>query len=122
MTYVPIVTPSTTPQPPSPRTRELAGLLTKVLEEYQNAHPSVSRSEVRAALRLAQLSTGGDKAPVALVVSLTLGLLVAGVGLGLLFFMRGGGEIEMTSSLPMVIMAIAIFLGIVMVLVKGLSR
>jgi len=70
MAYIPTVhhTPS---MPPSPRTRELAGLLTKVLEEYKKSHPGTSDAEIRAAVRLAQLSSrsGNQALPAILSVS-----------------------------------------------------
>ena len=42
MIFVPVVTP---PTPPSPRTRELAGLLGQVVQEYTKAHPATTRAE-----------------------------------------------------------------------------
>lgn len=39
--------------PPSLRTRELADLLGRVIQEYEQHHPAVTGSEVRAAARLA---------------------------------------------------------------------
>lgn len=115
MTYVPIVVPPTQPSPPSPRVRELAGLLTKVLEEYSKAHPSTTKAEVRAALRLAQATTGGPKAGVALAV--TAGLLVAGVLFGLMAN-KGSEGLAISSSLPTIIMAVIFFLAIILVLVR----
>jgi hypothetical protein len=47
--YVPVIPPP----PPSPRTRELADLLTRAIEEYEKYHPNVSGAEVRAALQMA---------------------------------------------------------------------
>ena len=121
MSYIPIVMPPTTPQPPSPRTRELAEILAKVLEEYQKAHPSVTGAELRAAIRLAQSSTGKDKAPVALALSLGLGLLVGGLTLGLVFVGRSG-QIELGSSMIMVVLGITAFIGILAAVIKIASR
>ena len=120
MSYVPIVTP-TTPQPPSPRTRELAGLLTKVMEEYRVAHPSVSDAEVREAVRLAQAATGGNKALVALTLSLGIGLLAAGL-LAFFLFARSGGGVELEGSMPMVVLAVILFVGVLAVAAKAASR
>lgn len=110
MTYVPIVTP-TPSQPPSPRTRELAGLLSKVLEEYTKAHPSVTKSEVRAAIRLAQSSAGPDNTKIAVGLSLALGLGVLTMTLGLFYFGNSGG-FEIGPILPMII---AVLIGLVAV-------
>ncbi len=120
MTYVPIVTPTPTP-PPSPRTRELAGLLTKVLEEYQRAHPATTSHEVKAAIHLAQLSTrtGSPRAP--LVASLGLGLLMAVLG-GVFFFLRANGEVEIDSIMPMLLFGLILVIGLLAVLVKVISK
>lgn len=120
MTYVPIVTPPVTQPPPSPRTRELAGLLTKVLEEYEKAHPAVTSAEVRAALRLAQMSAGPDRSKVAAGVSLAVGLGVAMLTLGLFFFRSsgGGGDMEFPVILPMIIMGVIVLLGMLVVMIR----
>ncbi len=120
MTYVPVVTPTPTP-PPSPRTRELAGLLTKVLEEYSKAHPATTNAEIRAAVRLAQMSAGPDRTKVAVGLSLGLGLGVAFLMLGLFFF-RSAGEVEVSAILPMIVMGLIVVLGLVLVVVKAQSR
>lgn len=120
MSYIPIVIP-VTPNPPSPRTSELAGLLGQVLEEYQKAHPSVTGAEMREAIQIAKSATGGDKGPVAVILSLVVGLLVLATGLGV-FFLRSGGEIDLTSSMPMVVLGVTVFLGIIMAAVKVASR
>jgi hypothetical protein len=101
MTYVPIITPTPT-QPPSPRTRELAGLLSKVLEEYTKAHPGVSNSEVRAAIRLARMSAAPDSTTVAVKLSLALGLGVLMMTLGVFFFGKTEG-FEIGPILPIII-------------------
>lgn len=120
MAYVPMVPHSPSP-PPSPRTRELAGLLTKVLEEYKKSHPATSDAEIRAAVRLAQLSTrSGNQAQTA-ILSLGVGLLAAGVAAGIVFFRAGGGG-DMEPAFPMIIAAVAIFLALILVLVKVASR
>lgn len=121
MTYVPIVPPTPAP-PPSPRTRELAGLLSKVLEEYKKAHPATTSGEVKAAIRLAQLSSrSGNPAGPALAVSLGLGLLVAAVFGGVLF-LRAGGDVEISGIMPMLVFGLIVFIGLLAVLVKAMSR
>jgi hypothetical protein len=120
MTYIPIV-PNTATPPASPRTRELAGLLSQVLDEYQKAHPAVTPAEMRAAVRLAQMSVKGGNQTMGLIISLSLGLLVAGLMAGLLFFRSSGGA-EGGPVLSMVIMGLIVFIGILLVLVKTISR
>jgi hypothetical protein len=120
MAYIPVV-PHTPSPPPSPRTRELAGLLTKVLEEYKKSHPATSDAEIRAAVRLAQLSSRSGNQALPAAVSLGVGLLAAGVAAGIVFFRAGAGG-EMESGFPMIVMAVAVFLAIVFVLVKVASR
>ena len=120
MTYVPIVIPTTVP-PPSPRTRELAGLLAKVLDEYTKAHPATSNAEIRAAIRMAQMSAGPDRTKLAVGLSLGVGLGVMMLTLGLFFF-RSAGEVEIGPIFPMIIMALIVLLGLVVAAVKISSR
>jgi len=120
MTYIPTVPHSPAP-PPSPRTRELAALLTKVLEEYRNSHPATSDAEIRSAVRLAQLASRSGNPAVPLILSVGIGLLVAGV-LAAVLFLRAGEGVEIGASVPMVLMAVVILLGIVALLVKAGSR
>lgn len=121
MTYVPIVTPTNAP-PLSPRTRELAGLITKVMDEYTKAHPATTKAEIRAAVRMAQASAGGGPSNVAALLSLSLGLGVAALTFGLFFFRSAGGGgadgPEIGPVLPMIIMALIVLLGLVMVIAK----
>ena len=119
MAYVPIMTPTPTTPPPSPRTRELAGLLGKVLEEYQKTHPAVTPTEMKAALRLVSASFGSSQAAMGIlagVFSLLIGVLVLG-----LFLFRGGTEGEFVVLLPMVIMGIVVLLGIAVLVMKARS-
>jgi len=106
MSYVPIVTSTYVP-PPSPRTRELAELLGKVLEEYTKAHPATTTAEVRAAIRLAQTSAGPDRTKLAVGLSLGVGLGVMMLTLGLFFF-RSAGEVEIPAILPMMLVAVMV--------------
>lgn len=119
--FIPVV-PSGAPTPPSPRTRELAGLLTKVLDEYQKSHPAVTPTEMRAAVRLAQSSVKGGGPVIPLAVSLGLGLLVAGLMAGLLF-VRSGGDVAQWTSAPIAIFVLVALIALIMVLVlKSVSR
>jgi len=120
MTFIPIVTPTTVP-PPSPRTRELAGLLAKVLDAYTKAHPATSNAEIRAAVRMAQMSAGPDRTKLAAGLSLGVGLGVMMLTLGLFFF-RSAGDVEIGPIFPMIIMALVVLLGLVAVVVKMNSR
>ncbi len=119
MAFVPVSTPPT--YPPSPRTRELAGLLSKVLEEYGKAHPSVTKAEIRAAIHIARMSAGPDRGRVGALLSVTLGLGVAGLLAGLFVFQGAGGG-ESGAAFPMIIAAVIALLAIVMVTVKLMSR
>lgn len=121
MMFVPVVPTTPSAPPPSPRTRELSGLLTKLVEEYSAAHPSVSKEEIRQAIRMTQLSVRGGNRATSLVVTLSLGVLVAVLALGL-FFLRGNGAVAWESVMPGVVLGILVLLIGVLVLVKTLSR
>jgi hypothetical protein len=100
----------------------LAGLLSKVLDEYTKAHPATTNAEVRAAVRMAQASVGRGSSAVAAMVSVGLGLVVAGLLAAFLFF-RGAGEgggdgTAIGPILPMIIMFFIIFLGVMMIAMK----
>lgn len=116
MTYVPTVPPSQTP--PSPRTRELASLLQKVLEEYRKSHPSLTSSEIRGAFKLAYMSTRGGSQRIAVFLSLGVALLVGLLALGLFVFESGGGT-DWVTAMPVVVMAVIFLL---LVLLKVRSR
>jgi len=120
MTYVPIVMPTHVP-PPSPRTRELAGLLARVLDEYTKAHPETTKAELRAAIRMAQPSAGPDRTKVAVGISLALGLGMAMITLGFLFF-RSAGDVEIGPIMPRIILAMIVLLGLVVGIVAMKSR
>lgn len=116
MIYVPIVpTVVAPPQPPSPRTRELAGLLGKVLEEYKKAHPSTTQTEIRAAIRLAATSAApGGRAAVALALTAVIGGVVAMMVLGIFLSQGGGGgDSGSMSQYPVVAITVAV-LGVVL--------
>lgn len=90
--------------------------MSKVLEEYTKAHPSVTRSEVRAAVRLAQMSAGPDNTKVAVGLSLALGV---GVLTGLLFYRSSAGEIDIGPILPLIIAVAIGLLAVVLAVVKA---
>jgi hypothetical protein len=115
--FVPVIPPHH--EPPSPRTRELAGLLGRVIEEYEKHHPSVTGREVRAALDLAARNSGtamSENAKAIAIVSVcVLGFLAAGLAATL---SDGGG---MPDSLPVAAVAVGLLLVFgVLVLVKRL--
>jgi hypothetical protein len=89
-----------------------------VLAEYTKAHPATTRTEIRAAVRMALMSTGGNQATVATVISLVLGLVVLFLGFGLFFF-QNAGETEITAALPMIIVALILFIAIAMLVVRN---
>ncbi len=121
MAYVPIVPPAP-PPPPSPRTRELSALLAKVLEEYRKAHPSVTGAEIRAAMSLAGQAAGPGRARLAAVLGAVVGLLVALGVSGVFFLQRGAGGAGSPEAMPLIVAAVIAFLGIILVLVKVLTR
>ena len=94
MSYVPIIVPPQ--QPPSPRTRELADELARVLRDFEGRHPSVTRHEVVEASRLA-LQASGTRSVMAPVLTAVLGLGVAAL-VALLVFVRSGGELSGAGS------------------------
>ena len=120
MYFVPIVPSSGTGAPVTPRTRELADLLGRVIEEYEKHHPAVSGSEVRQAMDLALQRSqkgGADVARLALAAGLG-GLAVAGV---LAYLVMGGGV--SSEAAPMAYVAIGIFAVLVtLILAKKAGR
>ena len=103
MTYVPIIVP---PTPPSPRTRELAGEITRTIVDFEQLHPSVTRAEVQQATRLAMQATGGQGHELA-AVSGVLGLLAA-AGLGAYVYSSGaGGRWPAGGDIPYSLIAVA---------------
>ena len=121
MSYIPIVIPPVTDPPPSPRSRELAELLNKVVAEYSSAHPAVTRSEIQQAIRMTQMATrGGNRSAVALrmgVVSLLVGVLVLGLVLA-----RDGGGLGTEGAMPMAVLAIIILVLMILLVLKSTSR
>lgn len=117
MFFVPVVPP----QPPSPRTRELADLLGRVIEEYEKHHPAVTGSEVRAAVEMATRSSkvAGSPAAAALVAGL-VALLLAG---GFVFMAVNGGEFP-AQDIPIAaaVAVVAVILGVVVLLKRLAGR
>jgi len=120
MTYIPVV-PSVPPPPPSPRTRELASVLTKVLDEFKKAQPSTTSAEIRAALRLAQMSASPGNPALPAILSVGLGLLFAVLALGFFFF-RSAEGVEIGPIMPMIVLGLIVFVGILAVAIKTMSR
>jgi len=93
--------------PPSPRTRELADLLGKVVEEYEKYHPAITGREVRSALRLAERSSHAAAAggrTMALVGG-ALGAVVAGT---FIWVANRGGSWEGGAPVALVAAIIAV--------------
>jgi len=101
--------------PPSPRTRELADLLGKVLEEYEKYHPAVTGQEVRAALRLAERSSRAAVVGARTMAGVGLAIGVAVAGMFVWVASRGG---IWEGGPPVAIVAAIIALVAVMVLVR----
>ena len=119
MTYVPVVTPPPS-STPSPRARELADLLTKVLEEYTKAHPSTSRAEIRAAFSLAARRAIPGSSRQMATFGLVLGLGLA-VVTGVLVFLEAQGGMEWSESVPIIVLALIIFLAMTLIAVRRRS-
>ena len=115
MSYVPIVVPP--PQPPSPRTRELADRMARLIVEFEGQYPTATRAEVREAARLALQATnrGSSVAPVAAVV---LGTLALGAGIGVYFLSVEGG----LERLPPPALLVASVIGLAAVLAVVFGR
>ncbi len=112
MSYVPVVVP---PSPPSPRTRELADLLVRVIEAYEEGHPTTTRIEVREATRLALSKTdpSGLRAP---IVAVALGGVMAMLLGAFVFLKQSGGMADVPVALPAVgIVALIVVLAVVAV-------
>lgn len=118
MTYVPIVVPP--PQPPSPRTRELADLLTRVIVDFEERHPSVTGQEVREATRLAVQASHGSEVAGRLVALALGGLLALGAGAFLFLSEAAGGSAS--DGVPIPVMAVGITVAILAILAVALRR
>lgn len=121
MMFVPVVPPTAGTSPPSPRTRELAALLQKVVEEYSAAHPAVTPAEVRRAVQMTQMSVQGGNRKLALVVVAGLSVMVALLVAGLALFSQG----TMPTSggpWPLAVFGIMVLVAVAMVVLKLVSR
>jgi hypothetical protein len=110
MTFVPIV-PTGSSQA-SPNAQELGRRLVALIREYQQNHPDTGRTDVRQALKIAELSTGaalrGNTALIAIIIAVLLvGLLVG--------FLQSAGSFDPGSQLPMIALVgvVVVVLGVV---------
>jgi len=110
MLYVPFVPPAATP--PSPRTRELADLLGRVIEEYEKHHPAVTGPEVRAAVRMAAERSSRSSFPqLRVAVGVAAAVLAAG-----LFALLAANEGRMPqTAVPVLAIVLALFAVLVVV-------
>jgi len=118
MSYVPIVVP--TQQPPSPRTRELADLLARVVVDFEQRHPSMTSQEVRAATRLAAQATHGTGES-ARVLALVVGGLTALIA-GIVLFLSQAAGGPVTGGVDVPIVVVAVLIGIVALVAIALRR
>lgn len=116
MIFVPVPPPA----PVSHRTRELADLLGRVVEEYEKHHPSVTGAEVRQAIHLAARSSRAPGREVArLLVAAVTGVLAL---LGVLVWMMADRGAIGGGALPMVGVAVVLSAIIaVLVIVRRVS-
>jgi hypothetical protein len=118
MSYIPIVSPSDRTQV-SPRARELATQIEKVVQDFQRNYPDTRPGDVQQALRVA--SGGSDSVPESRrVLALTLAGGVAAL-VGVLFFMResGGGEMGLPGDAMLWVVTGAILFVAVAALVRN---
>jgi len=121
MLFVPVVPPTSGTSPPSPRTRELAALLQKVVEEYSAAHPAVTQSEIRRAVQIAQMSVQGGNRKRALLVVGGLSVMMALLTAGLILFSEGTG-VAPDGPWPFAVFGIMALAAVAMVVLKLVSR
>ncbi|HSW28495.1 MAG TPA: hypothetical protein VLH75_03280 [Longimicrobiales bacterium] len=112
MLYVFIPPP---PSPPSPRTRELAALLGRVIEEYEKHHPAVTGPEVRAAVRMAVESSSRKGSP---DLRIAVGVAAAVVAGGLFAFLAANQGQMPQGTVPMVAAVLGLF-AVLMVVVMA---
>lgn len=116
MAYIPFVPPSSSP--PTPRTRDLADRLARVLVEFEETHPTVTAGEVREATRIALRTTRASSAVAPPVLGVLVGALLLGV---VVLVSRGGfGGAGFEGSVRWVALAV-VGLGI-LALVAALTR
>ena len=117
MPFVPIV-PATLPQA-SPNAQELGRRIVVMIREYQQNHPDTSRTDVRQALKIAELSTGEMARNRAVVIAIVVVLLLLALLVG---FMRSAGSFAPGSRWPMIAAAVLIFVALGVVLLIRSSR
>jgi len=115
MIFVPIVPP---PQPPSPRTRELADRLAWVLQEYEKAHPSVTAAEMRQATQLALRSTRTSSLALRPILAALVGLVVLGAGIVAFLAVGEGGS----EAVAYPIIAVLAGIGVVAALIAATRK
>ncbi len=120
MFFVPVI-PSSPPPPPSPRTRELAALLAKVLDEYKKAHPSLTGAEIRDALRAARASLGPLRGSARSTAVVAGAATAAALGIGVAVLQRSGG-FDFESLPPIVILNLVVILLVALVVITKISR
>jgi hypothetical protein len=114
MLYVPIVTPPTSSQAPaSPRARELASQIEKLIQDFQRSYPDTKPADIQEAMRIAW---GGSEVTTSArrLVAVMLGLGMAALAGALLYF-RSGVDVE----IPWVM--VAVVAGIVLVLAVAVA-
>ena len=97
MSYVPIVPPSNRSQV-SPRARELATQISKLVQDFQRSYPDTRPTDVQEALRVA--SGGSEAVPGsrrALAVALAAGI-AALVGVFVFIGDSGGGSLDLPAN------------------------
>ena len=114
MLYVPVIPHR---PDPSPRARELADLLGKVLDEYEKYHPSLTAREVRAALEIAARRSRSATLASREAVMAGVALAMAAAGAAVLFARGGGGP----GTAPVGIVLAIIVLVAVIVLARRAS-
>jgi hypothetical protein len=93
----------------SPRTRELAELLGRVIDEYEKHHPEVSDREIYSALSLASRNSRASLTTRRRVLVVALGMGVLAAGLGVFAQLRSDhGE----AAVPIMIVTLATILAV----------
>jgi len=86
---------------------ELGNRIAGLIQEFKQSHPGTSDTDVRNAIRIAEMQSGSS-ARTQLVVALTVGLLLLG-GLAAFFFSRSpGSEAPSNSMIILIIAGIAV--------------
>jgi len=86
---------------PSPSAMELGQKIVTVIQEFQQRRTGVTTADIRAALRIAAVSTGAD-ASRRVAVRLTILLVLAGVLVAVFSQAGGGGGRPSATTMPIV--------------------